>query len=139
MNFSPAVVETRANVIPEKNDTPEELKKVAEWIRDNLGVDSPWHVTKFCPAYQLPHVPPTPNEIIDQAAATGREIGLKHVHGHSDISCDYATENAPVSAWLELDAEALNEAKICAADCCGDEGILVKKYEVDAGFFNQKV
>jgi hypothetical protein len=41
-----------------------------------------------------------------------------------------------VSAWLELDADALNETIICAADCCGDEGILVKKFEVDAGVFN---
>lgn len=132
-------VETRTNVIPGKNDTPQELKKIAEWIRDNLGADSPWHVTKFFPAYQLSHVPPTPNAIIDQAAATGREIGLKYVYGHSDISCDCATENAPVSAWLELDADALNETKVCAADCCGDEGILVKKFEVDAGVFNQKI
>jgi pyruvate formate lyase activating enzyme len=129
-------VETRTNVIPGKNDTPEELQKIAEWIRDNLGEDSPWHVTKFFPAYQLSHIPATPNAIIDEAAATGKRIGLKNVYGHSDISCDCATENAPVSAWLELDADALNETIICAADCCGDEGILVKKFEVDAGVFN---
>jgi pyruvate formate lyase activating enzyme len=131
-------VETRTNVIPGKNDTPEELQKIAEWIRDNLGEDSPWHVTKFFPAYQLSHIPATPNAIIDEAAATGKRIGLKNVYGHSDISCDCATENAPVSAWLELDADALNETIICAADCCGDEGILVKKFEVDAGVFNTK-
>lgn len=129
-------VETRTNVIPGKNDSPQELKKIAEWIRDNLGEASPWHVTKFYPAYQLSHLPPTPNSIIDQAAAAGREIGLKNVYAHCDISCDCATGNAPVSAWLELDAEVLNATKICAADCCGDKGILVKKFEIDDGACN---
>ena len=126
-------VETRTNVIPGKNDSPEELREIAEWIRDNLGADSPWHVTKFFPAYQLSHLPATPNAIIDEAAVTGREIGLKHVYAHTDISCDCATENMPVSAWLELDAHALNTMNKCAADCCGDEGILVKKFERAAG------
>ena len=126
-------VETRTNVIPGKNDSPEELKRIAEWIRDNLGADSPWHITKFFPAYKLSHIPPTPNAIIDTAADNARKVGLQNVYGHSDISCDCATENAPVSDWLNLDAAALNEVKRCAASCCGDEGILVKKFERAAG------
>ena len=83
------------------------------------------------------HLPATPNAIIDQAAATGREIGLKHVYGHTDISCDCATENMPVSAWLDRDAEALNDVNKCAASCCGDEGILVKKFEKQAGLLGE--
>ena len=126
-------VETRTNVIPGKNDDPRELRQISEWIRDNLGDDSPWHVTKFFPAYQLSHLPATPNEIIDEAAVAGREVGLKHVYGHTDISCDCATENIPVKAWLELDPAALNEVNQCAASCCGDEGILLKKFEKEAG------
>jgi len=126
-------VETRTNVIPTKNDNLEELAGIAEWIHDNLGAESPWHVTKFFPAYQLSHLPATENAIIDQAAAAGRAAGLINVYGHTDISCDCATENAPVSAWMELDADALNTVKACAAPCCGDEGILVKKFEREAG------
>ena len=60
-------------------------------------------------------------------------LGLQHVAGHTDISCDCATENAPVSAWLELDPDALNEINKCSATWCGDEGILVKKFEREAG------
>jgi pyruvate formate lyase activating enzyme len=130
-------VETRTNVIPGKNDDPQELKSIAEWIRDNLGEESPWHVTKFFPAYQLSHLPATPDVIIDQAASSARDIGLKHVYAHTDISCDCATENLPVSAWLDMDADALNEINKCAASCCGDEGILVKKFEREAGVLNE--
>ena len=126
-------VETRTNVIPTKNDDPAELLRIAEWIRDNLGADSPWHVTRFFPAYKLSHLPATDTNLIEQAAAAAREIGLEHVYAHTDISCDCATENAPVSDWLELDAEALNAVNRCSASCCGDEGILVKKFEREAG------
>ena len=126
-------VETRTNVIPTKNDNLDELKGIAQWIHDNLGADSPWHVTRFFPAYKLSHLPATDNAIIDTAAAVGRDVGLQNVYAHTDISCDCATENAPVSAWLELDPAALDGVNKCAASCCGDEGILVKKFEREAG------
>ncbi len=129
-------VETRTNVIPGKNDNPEELKQIAQWIHDNLGADSPWHITKFFPAYQLSHIPATPNGVIDKAAENARVSGLQNVYGHTDISCDCATTNAPVSDWLELDVAALSDVKKCAASCCGDEGILVKKFERAAGLLD---
>ena len=126
-------VETRTNVIPGKNDNEQELREIAEWILHNLGADSPWHVTKFFPAYKLSHIPPTNNATIEMAVDNARNVGLKNVYGHTDISCDCATENASVSDWLELDADALMAVKKCAASCCGDEGILVKKFERAAG------
>ncbi len=129
-------VETRTNVIPSKNDDLAELERIAAWIRDNLGADSPWHVTKFFPAYRLSHLPPTDNAIIEKAAETARAAGLRHVYPHTDISCDCASENAPVSAWLELDAQAIDSINKCSASCCGDEGILVKKFEREAGLLN---
>ncbi len=126
-------VETRTNVIPTRNDNLDELADIAGWIYDNLGANSPWHVTKFFPAYKLSHLPATDNAIIDAAAAAGRAAGLKNVYGHTDISCDCASENAPVSAWLALDPAALDKVNKCAASCCGDDGILVRKFEREAG------
>ena len=55
-------VESRTNSIPGKNDRPEELRQIAQWIHDNLGADSPWHNTRFFPAYQLSDVPAKPDE-----------------------------------------------------------------------------
>lgn len=126
-------VETRTNIIPGKNDDPEELKRIAEWIRDNLGANSPWHVTKFFPAYQLSHVPETPHQIINAAADQAKAIGLEHVYAHTDISCDCATENASVDDWLENSPEEVSQMNKCSASCCGSEGILVKKFEKEAG------
>jgi len=126
-------VETRTNVIPGKNDDPDELKCIAEWIRDNLGEESPWHVTKFFPAYQLSHVPETPHEIIESAAEQAKAVGLKNVYAHTDISCDCASENATVDDWLGKAPEEVNQVNKCSASCCGSEGIVVKKFEKEAG------
>ena len=34
-------VETRTNIIPGKNDSPEELRQIAQWIKDHLGPIAP--------------------------------------------------------------------------------------------------
>ena len=122
-------VETRTNVIPGKNDDPEELRSIARWIRDHLGPDSPWHVTRFFPAYKLSHVPATDPAVLHAAGEAAREEGLSNVYVYADKGCDCAEDNLPVTAFLEGDAAALQQVKKCASDCCGDEGVLLKKYE----------
>jgi pyruvate formate lyase activating enzyme len=122
-------VETRTNIIPGKNDDPDELRRIAQWIRDHLGADSPWHITRFFPAYKLDHLPMTPSDIMWQAHDQARAAGLENVYVYDDKGCDCATTNLPVSAYLEGSRDDLEEIKKCSASCCGDEGILLKKYE----------
>lgn len=122
-------VETRTNVIPGRNDDPEILRGIAEWIRDHLGADSPWHITKFFPAYRLSHLPETPGETLWRAHDAARAVGLRNVYVYDDKGCDCAQENLPVDAYLAASAEALHTVKKCSASCCGSEGVLLKKYE----------
>jgi pyruvate formate lyase activating enzyme len=122
-------VETRTNIIPGKNDDPQELRQIAQWIYHHLGADSPWHITRFFPAYQLADLPETPSEIMWAAHDAAREIGLKNVYVYDDKGCDCAQENQPVDAYLSGDMTELHQVKKCAASCCGEEGILLKKYE----------
>lgn len=124
-------VETRTNIIPGKNDNPEEHYRIASWIRDNLGVDSPWHITRFFPAYKLSHVPATPDETLSAAETQAKRAGLKNVYVYNEKGCDCAAENRPVEFYLNSSAEELHQVKQCSASCCGDEGILLKKYEND--------
>jgi pyruvate formate lyase activating enzyme len=126
-------VEVRTNIIPGKNDDPQELAQIATWIRDHLGKDSPWHVTKFFPAYKLADVPPTPSATLQQAAELGRRAGLQNVYLYDEQGCDCAQDNLPVDTYLDTDPESLHRVKKCAASCCGDEGILLKKYESTQG------
>lgn len=124
-------VETRTNIIPGKNDDPKMMHAIAEWIRDNLGEDSPWHITRFFPAYQLSDIPMTPSESLWQAHEMAKEAGLKNIYVYDDKGCDCAQENQPVAEYLKGSVEDIHKVKACAASCCGDEGVLLKKYETD--------
>lgn len=125
-------VETRTNIIPGKNDDPDEIRRIAQWIKDNLGADSPWHITRFFPAYKLSDIPATPSETLQSAYAIAQDIGLTNAYVYDDKGCDCAQENLPVAAYLNQDPQHIHEIKKCSATCCGDEGILLKKYEKQA-------
>ncbi len=122
-------VETRTNIIPGKNDDPEEHYQIACWIRDNLGKDSPWHITRFFPAYQLSHIPATPEQSLFVAQDQANRAGLTNSYVYNDKGCDCATENKPVTHYINGNITNINEVKQCAVSCCGDEGVLLKKYE----------
>ena len=122
-------VETRTNIIPGKNDDPAEHYRIAKWVKDNLGEDSPWHITRFFPAYKLSHLEPTPEKDLFAAEKQAVLAGLKNVYVYNDKGCDCAAENSPVEFYLNASKEEISEVKKCAASCCGDEGVLLKKYE----------
>lgn len=122
-------VEVRTNIIPGKNDDPDEWASIATWIRDHLGPDSPWHITKFFPAYKLANVAATPTSTLHEATDAGRRVGLTNVYLYDDKGCDCADANLPVDAYLDCDSQLLHGVKKCASSCCGNDGILLKKYE----------
>lgn len=122
-------VEVRTNIIPGKNDDINELEAIAQWVHDHLGSDSPWHITRFFPAYKLSHIPQTPSAIMHTAAEKARSVGLHNVYVYDDKGCDCAQENLPIATYFDTSPDALNSVKKCSATCCGDEGIVLKKYE----------
>lgn len=67
-------------VIPGKNDSPKEIKKMCVWIKRNLGDDTPIHFTRFIPMYKLKNVPPTPEKTLENARKIGINEGLKYVY-----------------------------------------------------------
>jgi pyruvate formate lyase activating enzyme len=73
-------VELTTLVIPGLNDDPRELRAMAEWIATAVGPETPWHLTRFQPAYKLADLQPTPAATLVDAAAVAREIGLRHVY-----------------------------------------------------------
>ncbi|HFD79283.1 MAG TPA: AmmeMemoRadiSam system radical SAM enzyme [Gammaproteobacteria bacterium] len=126
-------VETRTNIIPGKNDDPREHYRIARWVRDHLGSDSPWHITRFFPAYRLADVPPTPEASLFAARDEALRAGLRNVYVYNDKGCDCAGENRPLEYYLEGGSEQLHQPRKCAAACCGEDGVLLKKYEQAGG------
>ncbi|OAG27652.1 AmmeMemoRadiSam system radical SAM enzyme [Thermodesulfatator autotrophicus] len=73
-------LEVTTLIIPGENDDPAELKDIACFIRDELGSETPWHVTRFYPTYKLLTRPPTPVETLKTAYEIGKKEGLKYVY-----------------------------------------------------------
>lgn len=73
-------VECVTNVVPTINDSDDELRSMAEWIADSLGVDTPWHVTRFMPYLEFRDLPPTPVATLKRAREIGAESGLRHIY-----------------------------------------------------------
>ena len=72
-------VEVTTLIIPTLNDSQDELRQIAEFLRD---VDSniPWHIAQFYPTYQMINLPRTPVETLHMAREIGIETGLHYVY-----------------------------------------------------------
>ncbi len=73
-------VEVTTLVIPGENDSPEELRDIARFIKEELSSETPWHISRFYPTYKLNEHPPTPVKTLEKAYEIGREEGLKFVY-----------------------------------------------------------
>lgn len=73
-------VEIVTNVIPTLNDGASMLRDIARWIADELGPETPWHVTRFMPYLELAHLPATPIRTLERAVAIGADEGLRFVY-----------------------------------------------------------
>jgi pyruvate formate lyase activating enzyme len=73
-------LEVTTLVIPGINDDPAELREAARFVAQELGVETPWHISRFFPAYQMPDVPPTPLVTLRRAREIGLEEGLRYVY-----------------------------------------------------------
>ncbi|NIQ03232.1 MAG: hypothetical protein GWM98_24930, partial [Nitrospinaceae bacterium] len=66
-------------VVPDYNDSNEELTQIAEFIA-SVSVDIPWHVTAFRPLYKMVDRGSTPVETLIRARTIGKQAGLKFVY-----------------------------------------------------------
>ena len=85
-------LEVTTLVIPDVNDDPEELRDIAVFLAQELGTDTPWHISRFFPQYRMTDRPPTPLATLQRAQEIGFEEGLRYVYvgnvaGNNDTYC----------------------------------------------------
>ena len=67
-------------VVPDENDSDDELKQIADFIVTEAGPDVPWHISRFYPAYKLDDKESTPVETLEKAEKIGKKAGLKYIY-----------------------------------------------------------
>ncbi|HFE53087.1 MAG TPA: AmmeMemoRadiSam system radical SAM enzyme, partial [Bacteroidetes bacterium] len=73
-------VEVTTLCVPGYVDTDDQFRSIARFIRDELGPETPWHVSRFYPHYQMTDVPATPISVLKRAREIGLEEGLRYVY-----------------------------------------------------------
>ena len=68
--------------IPTLSDSKEMFRDIAKFIYEELGSETPWHISQFSGAisWKLQHLPETPVETLEMAYRIGKETGLKYVY-----------------------------------------------------------
>jgi pyruvate formate lyase activating enzyme len=110
-------VEVTTLVIPDQNDSEEELRDIARFI---AGVDPsiPWHISRFHPDYQFADSRATPIETLRKAYDVGKEEGLKFIYTgnlpgeESDTLCPHCGETL-----IRRTAMSVLEDKLKGSQC----------------------
>ncbi len=71
-------VELTNLIIPTLNDSEGSVRKMVDWICDNLGAEMPLHLSRYFPCYKM-DLPPTPIETIKRVERIAKEK-LKYVY-----------------------------------------------------------
>jgi pyruvate formate lyase activating enzyme len=72
-------IELTTLVIPQKNDSDDELRSIAKFIAA-LDKDIPWHLSRFFPMHHMLDSEPTPMATLERAHHIGKEEGLRYVY-----------------------------------------------------------
>jgi AmmeMemoRadiSam system radical SAM enzyme/AmmeMemoRadiSam system protein B/uncharacterized protein (TIGR00296 family) len=110
-------------VIPDENDSAEELKRMCDWIVKDLGPDVPVHFSAFHPDFRMRDKANTPHETLLLAYKIAREAGIRYpyvgnVHDtrHGSTYCHACGAILIERDWYQLNHYGMVEDK-CGA--CG--------------------
>jgi pyruvate formate lyase activating enzyme len=114
-------------IIPGLNDSPDELKRTADFIV-SVGDDIPWHVSAFYPTYRMTDRPPTPAATLHQARTIGLAAGLRYVYtgniagqGGEDTLCHACGATLIERSGYSICADNLSHGACpaCSVPCSG--------------------
>ncbi|MCJ7804320.1 AmmeMemoRadiSam system radical SAM enzyme [Patescibacteria group bacterium] len=73
-------IEITTLLIPGVNDNEKELKKLVEFIAKKIGPETPWHISRFFPAYKMTGSQVTPTKTMEKVQKLAYKVGLKYVY-----------------------------------------------------------
>jgi pyruvate formate lyase activating enzyme len=73
-------VEVTNLLIPTLNDDMSMVRRMARWIRNELGAGTPLHFSRFKPMYRMRNLPQTPTQSLERARAEALDAGLEYVY-----------------------------------------------------------
>ena len=72
-------VEVTTLLVPDQNDSDKELKAITEFIA-SVGIEIPWHISRFHPDYKYLDSVPTTIDTLRKAKTIGEDAGLRYIY-----------------------------------------------------------
>ena len=88
-------LEVTTLIIPNWNDDEKELQQAAEFIARELGVETPWHLSRFYPGYKMSDEDTTPVATLMKGMKIGHDVGLNYVYAGNLPCGDYENTYCP--------------------------------------------
>jgi pyruvate formate lyase activating enzyme len=107
-------------LIPGRNDAPQQVERLCQWILTHVGADVPLHFSAFHPDYRLTALPTTPSATLTRARAQARELGLHHVYSGNvrDPACQSTFCPGCRSLLIERAGYEIGEWQLTEQGCC---------------------
>ncbi len=106
-------------LIPDENDSPEEIKSECEWILKNLGDSVPLHFTAFHPDFKMVDKERTPSSTLTTARNIALKEGIKYCYVGNVHNREGQTTYCPNcnSVLIERDWHSVIKNKIINGKC----------------------
>jgi len=111
-------------LIPDENDSSQEIENMTQWVFENLGPDVPMHFTAFHPDWKMRDKPSTPATTLTRAREIAVANGIRYAYtGNVHDTQGSSTYCHQCGARLiERDWYQLGEWQLDAQGCCANCG-----------------
>jgi pyruvate formate lyase activating enzyme len=128
-------------LIPDQNDSDEEITAMCQWIKKELGTEVPLHFSAFHPDYKMSKTPTTPTATLVRARNIAIREGLKYVYTGNVHNQEGDTTFCPqcntpiiVRDWYQINQYLLTTNGHCP-NC---DASIAGRFDQQAGNFGRK-
>ena len=121
-------------VIPDYNDSIDEIKQFCGWVVEKLDKDTPLHFSRFHPDHKMKNVPMTPIETLLKAYNIAKEVGVLYPYLGNVPHGEYENTVCPNCGSLCIERYGYSISLTGVKDgkcvkCSTDIPIVVDKYK----------
>jgi pyruvate formate lyase activating enzyme len=107
-------VELTCLLIPGLNDSPPEVERLARWIVESMGEETPLFFYRFRPFHRSANIPEQTMEKMEEAAAIAQSEGVSHVYFGGTVGDSHQDTLCPSCGHVVVRRRSLQVAdKVC--------------------------
>jgi pyruvate formate lyase activating enzyme len=108
----------RHTIIPDANDQRDDIRRMCEWIAQELGDEVPLHFSAFHPDFRMRNTPPTPAATLIEAREIAIAASLKYVYTGNVLDVERQSTYCPGCSKLLIERSWYDLGEFHVKDGC---------------------